>query len=87
MSTHSAALSWDDVEAQLFEAVFYAHDPAKVRRAVSLPDEGMLDSLSVVAILDILAEAKPDASEDDLDDLSPRDFRNLDAIRTLYQRL
>lgn len=78
---------WEELEGQLLELVFYAHDPEKVRNSMNLADDGMLDSLSVVAILDVLAEAHPEADLDSLENLGPADFRNLSAIRTLHERL
>lgn len=80
-------LDWDAVEAQLLDVVFYAHDPQKVRNARDLPSEGLLDSLSVVAIMEVLADAFPAGSIESLDSLKPSDFQNMTSIRALYQRL
>lgn len=64
---------WSEVEVDLVEDVFYAHNEAKVRGSTDLAKDGMLDSLSIVSILEVLAEAK--------------DFRNLQVIHGLYDRL
>lgn len=77
--------AWEGVEAELLEAVFFAHDPQAVRAAVDFGAVGMIDSLSVVAILEILAEAG--GSEEGLDAALATDFVNLAAVRTLYERL
>ncbi len=76
---------WPEVEADLVENVFYAHDEAKVRASKDLAKEGMLDSLSIVAILEVLAEAS--GEEEALDSAEAKDFRNLEVIRGLYERL
>ncbi|MBK7720955.1 MAG: hypothetical protein IPI32_01665 [Austwickia sp.] len=76
---------WDEVETELVENVFYAHDEAKVRESVDLAKEGMLDSLSIVAILEVLADAS--GEEEALDTAQASDFRNLGLIRALYERL
>lgn len=75
---------WDDVEAELLETVFYAHDPSDVRAADDLARKGMLDSLSIVAILEVLIDAT--GNEDDLENADATDFRNLAQIRALYER-
>lgn len=74
---------WPEVETDLVEHVFYAHEPQKVRAADDLAKEGMLDSLSIVAILEVLIDATGD--EEALDDAEAGDFRNLETIRTLYE--
>ena len=76
---------WTEVEVDLVENVFYAHDEARVRKSADLAKEGMLDSLSIVAILEILAEAGGD--EDALDSAQATDFRNFSRIQALYDRL
>lgn len=78
---------WEDVETQLLEDVFYAHDPATVRASTNLTKDALVDSLSVVAILDVLADAAPGSDVDSLESLTPNDFRNLASIRELYERL
>ncbi len=78
-------LDWDAVEKELIEDVFYAHDDVKVRASKDLAADGMIDSLSVVAILEILIEAS--GAEDELEDAQAGDFRNLAAIRALYERV
>lgn len=75
--------SWPDVETELVENVFYAHDPQEVRAADDLAKEGMLDSLSIVAILEVLIDATGD--EEALEDADADSFRNLETIRTLYE--
>ncbi len=69
---------WTEVEVDLVENVFYAHDEARVRKSADLAKEGMLDSLSIVAILEILAESGG---------AQATDFRNLSQIQALYDRL
>lgn len=76
---------WPQVEADLVENVFYAHDEAKVRASGDLAKEGMLDSLSIVAILEVLADAG--AEEEALDSAEAGDFRNLGLIQALYERV
>lgn len=77
--------SWDEVQAELMDVVFYAHDSAKVLASRDLAKDGMLDSLSVVAIIEVLAEAT-DADEA-LDEAGVEDFRSIAKIRELYERL
>lgn len=76
---------WPDVEADLVDNVFYAYDEQKVRRSVDLAKEGMLDSLSIVAVLEILAEAS--GEDEALDSAEAADFQNLAVIKALYDRL
>ena len=77
--------SWSEVETELLDNVFYAHDPQEVRAAGDLTHKGMLDSLSIVAILETLVEAGGD--EDKLEEAQATDFRNLAVIRDLYDRV
>ncbi len=75
---------WEDVEGELLDRVFYAWPPADVRAAPDLAAAGMVDSLSVVAVLEVLVGA---AGDDTVLEISTADdFRNLDTIRQLYQR-
>ncbi len=76
---------WTTVEADLLDNVFYAFDAAQVRASDDLPKDGMLDSLSIVAILEALIEAT--GQEEAFDDAQADDFRNLAAIRELYERI
>ncbi|MDO5629620.1 MAG: hypothetical protein Q4G43_15000 [Mobilicoccus sp.] len=76
---------WDTVEAELLESVFYAHDAAQVRAADDLAAAGLLDSLSVVAILETLIESS--GEEEAFDAAQAEDFRNLAAVRSLYERV
>lgn len=77
--------SWDQVQDELMDVVFYAHDAAKVLGSQDLARDGMLDSLSVVAIIEVLAEAT-DADEA-LDRADVADFGSMSRIRDLYERL
>ncbi len=76
---------WPDVEDELVENVFYAHDPQQVRAADDLAREGMLDSLSIVAILEILIDATGD--EGALEAAEATNFRNFATIRSLYEQV
>ena len=76
--------TWDDVEHDLLENVFYAHDAETVRNADDLATAGVLDSLSIVAILETLIEAS--GNEEAFDTAEAADFRNLATIRALYER-
>lgn len=76
---------WNTVEIELLDNVFYAFDAEKVRASDDLPRDGMLDSLSIVAILESLIEAT--GQEEAFDDAQATDFRNLGAIRELYERI
>ena len=76
---------WDVVENDLLDNVFYAFDAASVRASTDLPRDGMLDSLSIVAILEALIEAT--GAEEAFDAAQATDFRNLTAIRALYERV
>lgn len=76
---------WAEVEQELFDNVFYAHEPEDVRAADDLAKKGMLDSLSIVAILEVLIDATGD--EDALESAEASNFRNLGAIRDLYERV
>lgn len=77
--------SWDVIEKQILDNVFYAFDAAEVRRSKDLPGDHMLDSLSIVAIVETLIEATGD--EEAFDVAQAADFRNLDAMRDLYERV
>lgn len=77
--------NWNDVENELLERVFYAHDGAAVRGSENLAQDGMLDSLSIVAILEILVEMT--GEEDAMMRAGSSDFRNLAAIHAFYQSL
>lgn len=81
----SSKKPWSDVEAELFDSVFYAHDAADVRAADDLATAGMLDSLSIVAILEVLIDAS--GEEEALENADAADFRNLAQIRALYERV
>lgn len=76
---------WAEVETELMENVFYAHDPVEVGAADDLARTGMLDSLSIVAILEVLIDATGD--EEALESADASDFRNLAQIRALYGRV
>lgn len=76
---------WSDVENELLERVFYAHDGAVVRDSENLAHDGMLDSLSIVAILEILVEMT--GNEDAMMRAGSSDFRNLSSIHAFYQSL
>lgn len=76
---------WSEVEQELLERVFYAHDGADIRAAKDLAQEGMLDSLSIVATLEILVETT--GNEDVLTQANASDFRNMASIRALYEKL
>lgn len=84
-TTATAKRPWGDIETDLLESVFYAHDPKVVLATDDLAKKGMLDSLSIVAILEILAEGS--GNDEALNDAQAADFRNLALIRTLYERL
>lgn len=76
--------SWSDVEKELLETVFYAYEPGQVLHVKDLAAAGMLDSLSVVAIIEILAESGE--SDEALDAAVAEDFRSFARIRQLYER-
>lgn len=82
MSDHAG---WPEVEGQLLDQVFYAWPPQKVRESEDLARDGLVDSLSVVAVLEVLIEAL--GHEEALSVSTADDFRNLAAIRALYERL
>ena len=76
---------WAEVENELMENVFYAHEATDVRAAEDLARQGMLDSLSIVAILEVLIDATGD--EEALESADASDFRNLAQVRALYERV
>ena len=76
---------WTAVEAELLDNVFYAFEADAIRASNDLPRDGMLDSLSIVAILEVLIEAT--GQEEAFDDAQAADFANLTAIRKLYDRI
>ncbi|HQR78629.1 MAG TPA: hypothetical protein PLT68_00255 [Actinomycetota bacterium] len=76
---------WSDVEDELLERVFYAHEDTVVRDSENLAQAGMLDSLSIVAILDILVEMT--GNEDAMMRAGSSDFRSLASIHAFYQSL
>ena len=76
---------WNEVEADLMDNVFYAHDEAKVKASSNLADDALLDSLSIVVILETFADAG--VPEEDLEEAQATDFRNLEVMQALYERL
>ncbi len=76
---------WSEVEADLMDNVFYAHDEAKVKASSNLADDSLLDSLSIVVILETFADAG--VAEEALEEAQAADFRNLEVMRALYERL
>jgi len=76
--------AWDDVEQDLLDNVFYVHDAEGVRASDDLAKDGMLDSLSIVAILETLIDASGD--EEAFESAEAADFRNLGTIRALYEK-
>lgn len=76
---------WTEVERQLLDQVFYAHPADQIRASEDLAADGLLDSLSIVVILEMLSEIT--GSEDALTTASADDFANLGTIRALYERL
>lgn len=84
MSTEQR-LSWSDVEQRLLDQVFYARTPEQVRGSDDLAADGYLDSLSIVVVLEMLSEMT--GNEEALTTASADDFKNLDTVRALYDRL
>ena len=80
----AAPRTWDEVERDLLDDVFYAHDAETVKGADDLAKAGVLDSLSSVAILETLIDAS--GNEEAFDSAEAGDFRNLGTIRALYER-
>lgn len=76
---------WSSVKDNLVENVFYAHDAAAVLKSADLAADGLLDSLSIVAILEVLVDCGAD--EESLDEAQATDFTNLHTIATLYARV
>ncbi|MFN8185185.1 MAG: hypothetical protein U0R23_12265 [Candidatus Nanopelagicales bacterium] len=77
--------AWGDVEKELMQRVFYAHNADTVATVDDLAQEGILDSLSIVAILEVLVEMS--GNEDALTAATASDFHSLASIRTFYQTL
>lgn len=77
--------TWDQVQDELLDAVFYAHDPARVLASDDFAADSMLDSLSVVAMIEVLAEAG--GAEEMLDEAGVEDLRSMARVRALYERL
>ncbi|SNV25142.1 Uncharacterised protein [Dermatophilus congolensis] len=65
--------------------VFYAHDEQAVRDSSDLAEDGLLDSLSIVVILETFADAGVD--EEALEQAQATDFRNLEVMKAAYERL
>lgn len=76
---------WSEVEEDLMDNVFYAHDEAKVKASSNLAEDSLLDSLSIVVILETFADAG--VEEEALEDAQATDFRNLQVMQALYERL
>ncbi|WP_168582215.1 hypothetical protein [Gephyromycinifex aptenodytis] len=76
---------WNTVKDNLIENVFYAHDAQAVADSKDLAADGLLDSLSIVAILEVLADCGAD--EEALDEAQATDFANLATIESLYSRV
>lgn len=76
---------WSEVEADLMDNVFYAHDEAKVKASDNLAEDSLLDSLSIVVILETFADSG--VSEEALEEAQATDFRNLQVMQALYERL
>lgn len=85
MNDDLAPTTWPAVEATLLDQVFYAWPSNEVRAAVDLADAGMVDSLSVIAILEVLVEAT--GNEAALGEATADDFRSLPTIHALFDRL
>lgn len=77
--------TWNEVEADLMDNVFYAHDEQAVRRSADLAGDNLLDSLSIVVILETFADAG--VTDEALEAAQAEDFRNLDTMKALYERL
>lgn len=77
--------AWSEVEHDLMDNVFYAHDEQAVRASANLAEDSLLDSLSIVVILETFADAG--VSEDALEGAQAEDFRNLTSMKALYDRL
>lgn len=75
---------WSSVKDNILENVFYAHGSSAVTGSNDLAADGLLDSLSIVAILEVLADSGAD--EDSLDEAQAADFTNLHTIQALYAR-
>lgn len=76
---------WNAVEDDLMDNVFYAHDEEAVRRSANLAGDNLLDSLSIVVILETFADAG--VTEEALEAAQAEDFRNLETMKALYERL
>ncbi len=76
---------WTRVEAQLLDQVFYAFDPDEVRAESDLAAAGFLDSLSIVAVLEVIIQES--GNEGAMGEAVADDFRNLGSIKSLCARL
>jgi hypothetical protein len=81
----SAVPEWEQIEQRLLDQVFHRHDPARVRASHDLPGDGMIDSLSVIAALEVLVESTDD--EGFLSQSQPADFTSLERIEALVSRV
>lgn len=76
---------WTQIEQRLLDQVFYAWPAEEVRTAPDLAAAGFIDSLSVVAVLEVLIDAT--GNEDALTLGTAEDFSSLARIKALHARL
>jgi hypothetical protein len=81
----SSSEPWAHVERRLLDQVFHQWSEQDVRDSADLARAGMIDSLSVVAALEVLVEATDDDGV--LTEATPADFATLGTIRSLYTRV
>lgn len=76
---------WDSVKARLLDEAFYGHDAAILTAEQDLPRSGLLDSLAMVVVVEILADMSENESV--LMEARQSDLRSFESIRALYDRL
>jgi len=76
--------TWETVENEIITGVFAEYGKELVSGSDDFEKDGLLDSLTIVAILAVLDEANPDA--DYLEFATAEDFRSLGAIHALYEK-
>ena len=77
--------TWPETEARLLEQVFHQHAPDQARASDDLVADRMIDSLSVVAALEVLVECTDNDAA--LEVATPSDFTSLARIASLHAQL
>lgn len=76
---------WAEVQRRIVDDAFFGHDEARIAGEQDLLRSGLLDSLAMVLIVEILAEMS--GNESVVMDARQADFQSLESIHRLYEGL